>query len=689
VTTSVPAAGPLGQVTVVSGTTFCLSGPSGQIRPGGEHGVYVGDTRMLHTLLLRVDGAEPLALGGNPVGPGGVRFTSCVHVGGAPDPAVLVETRRRVVPGRWTEEVRLTNHSWDPVSVEVEVEAGTDFAYVFDVKHGRTRDAVQGEAVDGRLRFGDPSGTHAVLAAEPPAAEVGAGTLRWPVTLPSQGGWSVLLTLTAAEGAADVGAGPGAAAAEAPAEGQPSTAPRLAPLVVGCSDEAFAELVAQSTADLTSLLAVDGDERYFAAGTPWYLTLFGRDSIWAAQMALPLGTEVAGATLRVLARLQGVRHDPVTEEAPGKILHELRHGSQVDRGDLPPRYYGSVDATPLFVILLEQAWRWGLPTAEVAALLPHAERALAWMRDAGAVDGDGFLAYVAVGERRLANQGWKDSSDSVFFADGVLADPPIALCEVQGYAHRAALAGADLLDAFGRPGGEGWRRWAGALRDRFRAAFWVADADGPFPAIALDGRGRPVDSVTSNMGHLLASGLLDADEAAAVAARLGSPALDSGWGLRTASATSPRFNPLSYHGGSVWPHDTAIAIDGLARVGADGTATALLRGLVAAGRHFDHRLPELFGGEQRTRGVRPLPYPAACRPQAWAAGAALLALRAVLGVEPDVPAGTLHLRPLRPFPFSHLAVDGMPLARGRLRLAVEHDELTVLEAPAALTVTVG
>jgi glycogen debranching enzyme len=681
-TRSAPSLGPLGEVTCVSGQTFCLSGHSGQIRPGTDQGIYMGDTRMLSTLLLRVDGREPQVLNGHPLGPGAARFSGCVLVGDSPDPAVLVERRRSVAPDAWSEQVRVTNHSTSEIAVTVEVEAAADFAYIFDVKHGRGRPETAGVATGSGLRFADADDTvHAILRADPAPLDSAPGHLRWAVTLPAQTCWELRLSLACPDEAGDP-------------PPIPIPATRMVPhglgtLTVTCSDDRFSELIAQSAVDLASLVVRDGEDRFFPAGTPWFLTLFGRDSLWAALMTLPLGTGVAHETLRVLARCQGERHDRVTEEAPGKIIHEIRHGGQVDRGDLPPRYYGSVDATPLFVITLERAWRWGLDPAAVEALLPHAERALGWMRDDGDADGDGFLEYVAHGPRRLANQGWKDSGDGIFFADGALAEPPIALCEVQGYAYRAALAGADLLDAFARPGADAWRAWAKELAERFRAAFWVGADGARFPAIALDGRKRPVDSATSNIGHLLATGILDADESAAVAARLTEPDLDSGWGLRTASTTSPRFNPLSYHGGSVWPHDTAIAVDGLARVGADEAATALLHGLVAASRHFDYRLPELFGGEQRTPNARPLPYPTACRPQAWAAGGALLLLRAVLGIAPDVPGGTLHLRPLRPFPFRRLTLAGMPLAGGQLSLEVHDDALTVTEVPDGLALSPG
>jgi glycogen debranching enzyme len=679
--------GPHGSVVCVTGRTFCLSGASGQIRSGREDGVYRDDTRMLNTMLLTLDGAEPLPLGGYPIGAGGARFSACARHGDETDPTLLVDRERRITD-TWRERIRVTNHDTEAAEVIVELEVAADFAYIFDVKHGRPPAPVlpvQGAPTRHGLTFEQPGGVEqTTLGVDPLADEQVEGRLRWTVRLPSQGSWQVDLTLEPAvstERAATT-------ATHVPHHAEAGPLPR-GPRIT-CSDVRFERLFDRSVADLSSLLVSEGRDRYFAAGTPWFLTLFGRDSLWSAAMGLPLGVELAGETLRLLARMQGVRHDPETEEAPGKILHEIRYGTQVDRGDLPPRYFGTIDATPLFVVLLERAWRWGLDEALVAELLPHAERALGWMRNDGVLDGDRYLRYSATGERRLANQGWKDSGDAISFADGRLAEPPIALCEVQGYAYQAARAGLALFDAFGYHAADDWLDWSERLRDRFRHDFWVDDADGGFPALALDGSGRQVDAITSNAGHLLGTGILTAAQEARVADRLGASDLDSGWGLRTLSATSPRFNPLSYHGGSVWPHDTAIAIDGLARIGAPGGPTAghLLHGLLTAGEHLGYRLPELFGGEQRTGGSRPLPYPAACQPQAWSAGAAILALRAVLGVEPDVPAGVVHVRPMRPAPFARLTMEGMPLAGGRLSLDLEDDVVTVTEAPPGLTVVV-
>lgn len=673
------------EVVCVSGRTFCLSTASGQIRPGPYgNGVFVEDTRVLSALILSVNGEEPRALGGYPLGQGAARFSAGAHVGEGPDPALLIE-RQRSVTDIWHERIRITNHRVDPVTFEVGLRAEADFAYIFDVKHGLHRPRRAGELVDRGLRF-DADGAlgTALLEISPlPDRRVDCD-LSWDLHLPAQGSWELQLSLRTVAPQVNVD--------RQTTDGGPShTTPKAGSLArprITCSDRRFEQLIDRSISDLDALLVREGDNRYFAAGTPWFLTLFGRDSLWAAMMALPLGVEVPGETLKLLAHHQGSRYDSVTEEAPGKILHEVRHGPQVDRGDLPPRYFGTIDATPLFVVALERAWRWGLDRATVEALLPHAERALAWMRDDGAPDDSGFLRYAAFGEGRLTNQGWKDSEDGITFADGALAHPPIALCEVQGYAYRAAHAGAELLDAHDQSGGDRWRDWAKDLRTRFQSEFWIDDEHGGFPALALDGSGRQVDSLTSNAAHLLGTGILDPWQESSIAERLSLPDLNAGWGLRTLSSDSPRFNPLSYHGGSVWPHDTAIAIDGLTQIGASEVAGKLLEGLVAAGDHFGFRLPELFGGEQRTAGSRPLRYPSACSPQAWAAGAALFALRAVCGVQPNVPEGVVHLRPMTPMPFAGLTIEGMPLAGGKLSVHLEAQTLHVLEAPAELEVVV-
>jgi glycogen debranching enzyme len=437
---------------------------------------------------------------------------------------------------------------------------------------------------------------------------------------------------------------------------------------------ALVRLLERGQADLAALALTDpADPRdtFPAAGSPWYLTLFGRDSLWAARLTLPLGTGLAAGTLRALARRQGTRHAPDTAEAPGRIPHEVRAEAT---GDLPSVYFGTVDATSLWVCLLHDAWQWGMPAAEVAELLDPLQAALHWLREDADPDRDGFLEYVDRTGHGLANQGWKDSGDSIQFPDGTIATPPIALSEAQAYAYQAALGGAALLDAYGRPGADRMRDWARRLRGRFREAFWVRDARGRFPAIALDGAKRPVDVAASNLGHLLGTGLLDPAEAAVVAARLAGPDLDCGFGLRTLSAEAAAFNPLGYHTGSVWPHDTAIAVLGLVAEGHPAVAFSLADGLLRAAPRFDHQLPELFAASPAGEDAHPLAYPAACRPQAWSAAVPVALLAAALGLVPDAPNGRLAVRAAPEFSAWYpLRIEGLRLAGAPMTITVHSD----------------
>jgi glycogen debranching enzyme len=356
-------------------------------------------------------------------------------------------------------------------------------------------------------------------------------------------------------------------------------------------------------------------------------------------------------------------------------MHELRRDTLTIAGEglyLPPLYFGTVDATPLWVCLLHDAWRWGMPDLEVRALLPHMVAALEWMRDFGDADGDGLLEYTDTTGHGLSNQGWKDSGDSIQWRDGTLAEGPIALCEVQAYAYEAAMHGADLLDYFGERGAARWRAWASALQIRFNAEFWIDSPDGAYPAIALDAAKRPVDTVTSNLGHLLGTGLLSESQAALVARRLVSPELNSGYGLRTMSTDSAGYWPLSYHGGSVWTHDTAIAIAGLARDGFADDALALASGLLAAAPGFGYRMPELHSGDSSAAFSRAVPYPAACRPQAWSAAAAVSVLASILGLDPDAPAGVLGVSPAATG-LVPLTVDGLEFGGARVSISVNGD----------------
>jgi glycogen debranching enzyme len=665
--------------------TQAWSGDDGQIRPEGAQGVYEGDVRVLTQARLSLAGVEPDALMSATDGPGSVVIVSIARDVDDPtrDPTVRVERRRHVEPGTMTEQITLTAATEAPVHAVVRIELASDLAPMEAVRAGRTSPALPaGPAGAGSLRWSDDAVTVRVSGDEA-GADVGDPSrpaLLWDVTI-HPGQPVELRWRTEATDAAAVVAAPARKRAE---WSRPE---------VRADDWRLSALFAQAMDDLAGLRLTTPDrpdDTFLAAGAPWYFTLFGRDSLWAARMLLPLGTELAAGTLRVLAHRQGRTTDARTAEQPGKILHEVRRTAIALREDgrgLPPVYYGTVDATPLWVCLLHDAWRWGMPEPEVAELLPHARAALAWMSDYGDADGDGFLEYIDTSGRGLANQGWKDSGDSVQWRDGRLASGPIALAEVQGYAHEAAMAGAALLDAFDLSGADRWRSWAAEIADRFRKQFWAEDDLGPYPAIALDADKQRVDTLTSNAGHLLGTGILSTDESAAVARRLGSAEMDSGFGLRTMATSSGGYWPLSYHGGSVWAHDTAIVVSGLARSGHTEVAAALIEGLLAAAAAFDFRLPELYGGDARSTTPRPVPYPAACRPQAWSAAAAVALLSAIVGVTADVPAGAVTVSPMAPSPVGAVTVNRLRVARQPLSLSIAADGgLRTIDAPSGLTV---
>ncbi|MDT5042855.1 MAG: hypothetical protein QOE51_3840 [Actinoplanes sp.] len=631
-------------VATLSAPTSVLSGLDGQIRATGVQGGFHADTRVLSQAILRLDGREPTAIGHTVESASRTRFVALARWLG--DPTVRVERVREVGPGLIEERIEIVSTAEAPVRTTVTVDVGLAQAAIGSVRSGR--------------RGPTPEGVLVTVT----------GDLSWQVEVaPRQ---RVVLTWRLA-------VRDERAVVSAPIGGPQWATPRLGP-------GPLARLVGRSLADLSALRLSDGRDTYLGAGLPWYLTLFGRDSLWAARMMLPLGTTLAAGTLRVLARRQGTKVDPEAAEAPGKIMHELRRqdvGLRFEGRRLPPVYYGTIDATLLWISLLHDAWRWGLAEDEVGDLLPAMEGALGWLRDFADPDGDGFLEYRDTSGHGLANQGWKDSGDAVRFRDGRQAEPPIALVEVQGYAYRAALDGAALLDAFGRPGGDRWREYAGGLADRFRARFWV---DGGYPALALDRDKRPVDALTSNIGHLLDTGILNAAEEQAVAAALAGDVMSGGYGLRTMAADSGGYSPLSYHCGSVWTHDTAIVIAGLAKTAFSDAANALIDGLLVAAETFDYRLPELHSGDARRDFDRPMPYPAACRPQAWAAAAAIAILSAQLGIYPDVPNGLVALRPIaRP-----LAVQGLRIAGHDIDISVAADGTASLSGlPPGLSVQQG
>jgi glycogen debranching enzyme len=648
-------------VTAVCAPAAILSDRDGQVRRQGAQGWLVSDVRHLAELTVLVDGEPADPVGHWRESADALRFVGAViglgdRIG---DPTVRLERRRRVEADTLHETIELVNDARAEITATVGVRLAADLPPILAFRHGGDTELAAPHPADGALACWTAGSCTTTATADraPDRVELAADHVRleWDLRVPARDTVAVTLRLTAAGDTED-------AVVRAPRTRV------LAPLAVSSREPELTRLVATGLDDLRALLLADPaapDDRFAGAGTPWYFTLFGRDSLWAARFALPLGTELALGTLRTLARRQGTKDDQETAEQPGKILHEIRQlpAGIERRPGLPPCYYGTIDATPLWISLLHDAWRWGLPAADVEPLLDPLRRALDWVLSH---DG-GFLAYRDETGRGLANQGWKDSVDSIQDSAGTIATPPIVLSEAQAYAHRAALDAAALLTAFGRPGADEALAFADGLRTRFRKAFWVHG----FPALALDGAGRPMDTVASNLGHLLGTGLLSTVEEAEVAARLAD--LDSGFGLRTMDAGHPFFNPVGYHTGSVWPHDTAIAIDGLVRAGHAAVAAPLAAGLVRAGTRFDHRLPELYGGWSATEGPL-LDYPAACRPQAWSAAAAIVLVTAALGLAADVPAGRLTVAPPAEFAaWFPLRVSSLEVAGHNLTVEVSAD----------------
>lgn len=585
----------------------------GTMRAGAE-GIYCGDDRVVAQAALSVAQYELRPIATQVVSAGEVVFRYVVTAPAeVADPLLTVRRTRRASADAVREELVVESAMTEPVQVDLTLTLTTDRTGMDRIKSGLAG-GERPHPSGTRWSWRD-EGTQAELAAPEASVRIDGHdlVLRWGVEVAPGGtvplGWSLLMSDAAAPVVA-------------------ARRPPLATPALSGADPRLQRLADRAFGDLNSLRIADRDlpdEEFLAAGAPWFYTMFGRDALIAARMLLPVDDTLARGTLRTLAARQGTRIDAETAEQPGKILHEVRrtdlHAEPHGEVHLPPVYYGTVDATPLWISLLHDAWRGGMPEVEVRALLDNLEAALRWMGEHGDSDGDGFLEYLDTSGHGLSNQGWKDSGDSIRRHDGTLADGPIALCEVQAYAYEAALGGADLLDAFGREGGDRWRDWAAALKERFRQAFWCEDEQGRYPALALDARKHRVDGVSSNMGHLLGTGILDPVEQRLVAERLLDPALFSGYGIRTLSTTNAAYWPLRYHGGSVWSHDTAIAITGLLRDGFADEAARVAEGLLTAAEGFDYRLPELFGGHSAEEAWPPVPYPASCRPQAWAATA--------------------------------------------------------------------
>lgn len=670
---------------VVDGNATALSAQSGDMEAGTAHGLFVDDRRVLSSLVLEVDGERPSPVAGRASGATGAYSASARALGDAgADPTVQVVRERRLASGSLHETVTLASSASRPVRCRLRLRLAGDGADIASVKSGHLDAPPLQPRIDGAgVTWADDWHRTTVTLDDAAASfETGDGGALVDVPMAVEPGASTSVTVTVrverlSPSAFD--ADPGSDAVDWSAVRVVADDPRLGPTLE------------QSLADLRHLLLRDPaapDDVFLAAGTPWYLTLFGRDSLWAARLTLPLGTDVALGTLRTLARRQGRTHDPVTGEAPGKIPHELRRHVYLDKTTgmaLPQVYYGTVDATALWVTLLAEAVDWGLDLAHVRELRPALEAAVGWLTGDGQPDDDGLLKYLDTTGTGLANQGWKDSGDSIRWRDGRVADAPIALVEAQAYAVAALDDAARLHDLLGIDGADTLVAQADRLRRRLRDRFWVDTDAGHHLAIALDGAGRAVDGLASNMGHVLGTGSLTAGEAALVAATVTGDELLDDFGVRTFGTGNGGFNPIGYHTGSIWTHDTAIVAVNLARDGFTDHAVRVARSLLASSDAFGRRWPELYSGVAFAGA--PTPYPASCRPQAWSAASAVALLTVALGLRPDATTRTLHLRPAGAF--GALLVEGLQFAGGSVDLQVGADgEVTVLRAPDGVRVEV-
>jgi len=636
---------PAGLVTLVDGQTFCLSGRTGDFGSSATNGVFFADMRVLSRAVLRVGGStiEPLAV--THADSSSATFVGLSVPTASAEPRLLI-IRRRNLGSIWHEEIEFRNTSAVAVPVAVELEVAADFASVFAIKEGHV--VAEGEhSVEIReesLRFGwrflDVRRQAELYVVGGPPPNVSNRGFTWSFTLAPRERVSIALHLTVALGDDWVEQEqhhPPLPHAAIRNRSWLAAAPRLR-----TTNRALSMAYDQSIDDVGSLRLHDPTGRHrpvIAAGAPWYMALFGRDALISSYMSLPVDPTLAIGVLEALAEQQGSVVDLISEEQPGRILHETRHlGVTAASLTGSSTYFGSADATPLFVMLLGELSRWGLGEETLRELLPHADRALAWMADYGDIDGDGYIEYQRTSERGLVNQGWKDSVDAIRYRDGRLAEAPIALCEVQGYAYAAYRARAAIAVRVGEHAvAERYEHMAATLKERFARDFWLPEL-GWF-AVGLGADKLPIDSLTSNIGHCLWTGIASDEHAAIVAERLMSPAMWSGWGIRTLAADEVGYDSMSYHCGTVWPHDGALCAAGLKAYGFDEAALTVANGLLAAAEVWQGRLPELFSGLDRDDVGTPIPIPTSCSPQAWAAATPFLLLRLLLGLEPNAERG--------------------------------------------------
>ncbi|NJC70023.1 amylo-alpha-1,6-glucosidase [Planosporangium thailandense] len=649
-------------VAVLDGPTFMYSNAVGDVPDGSIGGLVHEDTRFLGRWELTVNNSPLLVLGSDTVD----YYSAAFFLTNPELPDLRANTigvrRERFVGDGMHERIGLESFTAEPVSIQLRLAVGTDFADLFEIKDVVARDRsakiTRSHAVDGsRLCFDYRNRSFEArteVKVHPPASRVEGDDLVWDLQLARHHGWWCELIVPLhflranVRPARRIFGGFCRRFSDDPVADWRANLPTL-----HSDSELLRDLIEKSMLDLHSLRMekrLSEQERVVlpAAGLPWFLTLFGRDTLITAYQTLAFGPNLAHGTLRKLAVRQGRVVDDFTDQEPGKILHEVRHGELTQLGLRPHNpYYGTIDATALWLILLSEYWRWTGDDDFVVGLRDNAYAALRWIDEYGDRDGDGYVEYATRSPQGLGNQCWRDSWDGVQFANGTIPVLPIATCETQGYTYDAKLRLAQLADGpLNEPElARTLRAQAADLYERFNRDFWI-DERGGYYAIGLDGDKRQIDSMTSNMGQLLWSGIVPPERAATVARQLMSDEMFSGWGVRTTSTADHCYNPIGYHMGTVWPHDNSLIAHGLARYGFRDEANRIITAMLQAAEFSHYRLPEALSGYDRCFGRVPVPYPTACSPQAWATAAPFLFVRTMLGL--DARDGELVVDPAVP-----------------------------------------
>ena len=674
------------------GDTFAVFDRFGDIEPGGtgELGIYDHDTRILSRLCLRLEGRRPLLLGSTVKEANAVLAVDLMNPDleradfAIPHGTVHIDRARVLLDGACHERIRVHNYGRTSIELAMSIEFGADFADIFEVRgmHRARRGKRLAPRVDGAaLELGyeglDGRVRRTKLAFDPPPTQLSETCAEYTLRLPPRG--DVVYQLAVTTEGFDGNGEPLIVSYEDAARRASDILARARAddPEISTSSEPFNNWLSRSLADLHMMRTETPYGPYPYAGVPWFSTAFGRDGIITALECLWFNPSIAKGVLQYLAATQAESDRADSDAQPGKVLHETRSGEMAATGEVPfGRYYGSVDATPLFVVLAGAHHARTGDLAFAKALWPHVERALEWIDRYGDVDTDGFVEYARRSETGLVQQGWKDSQDSVFHRDGTLAEGPIALCEVQAYVYAAKRSAAALANALGEH--ERARELddaAKALRQRFEEVYWCEDLS--TYALALDGRKRRCRVRASNAGHCLYAGIASTEHAERVASTLLSDASYSGWGIRTLAQSEVQYNPMSYHNGSVWPHDNALIAAGLARYGRKAEVLRVLVGLFDASLYFDmHRLPELFCGFARRPDESPTLYPVSCAPQSWASAAPLLLLQSCLGLEVNAAERkVLFANPVLPEFMRELHIEGLKVGDASVDLyLVRHRE---------------